>query len=72
MLLFIFSEIQQPCSVIQPSEAKFWEQVKVEFVTEESDKPEAPTVLLEHRISWRSKRKYNIAKYFHSDIDVYM
>ena len=46
------------CSVIQPSEAKFWEQVKVEFMTEESDDPEAPTVLLEHRISWRSKRKY--------------
>ena len=58
MLLFVFSEIQQPRSVIQSSEAKFWEQVKVEFMTAELDDPEAPTVLLEHRISWRSKRKY--------------
>ncbi len=43
--------------MIQPSEAKLWEQVQVEFMTEESDDPEAPTVLVEHSISWRSKRK---------------
>lgn len=44
-------------SVVQPSEAKFWEQVKVEFMTEESDDPDDPTVIIEHRISWCSKRK---------------
>lgn len=43
--------------MVQASETKFWEQVEVEFMTEESDDPDDPTVIIEHWISWRSKRK---------------
>ena len=42
--------------MVQPSETKFWDQVKVEFMTEESDDPDDPTAIVEHQISWHSKR----------------
>lgn len=38
--------------MVQPSETKFWDQVKVEFMNEESDDPEDPTAIVEQQISW--------------------
>ena len=43
--------------VVRPAEMKYWEQLRLEYMTEESDDSSDPTVIIEHRSKWRSPRK---------------
>ena len=46
--------------VVKPSEMKHWNQLTLEYMTEESDDPEDESVIIEHRLQWRSESKYCI------------
>ena len=46
-------------SMVQSSENKYWEQLTLEYMTEESDDSDDPAVIVEHQFPWRSQRMCN-------------
>lgn len=37
--------------------SKYWKYIDVFYMTEESDDPENPNTIVEHKLSWRSRSK---------------
>jgi hypothetical protein len=37
---------------------KFWHKLSLAYVTEESDDPDNPNGIVEHKLLWRSKSKF--------------
>ena len=40
--------------MVQEEEMKYWKQLSVEFMSEESDDPDDPSVIVIHPLCWRS------------------
>ena len=55
---FFTQKLTNRASVIHQSEVKMWDQITLDIMTEESDDPDDPSVIVEHKATWRSKRKY--------------
>ena len=43
--------------MVKPNELKHWNQLTLDYMTEESDDPEDDSVIVEHRLQWRSESK---------------
>ncbi len=37
---------------------KYWQHITLAYLTEESDDPDNPNGIIEHKIAWRSHGKY--------------
>ena len=45
--------------MVKPEElAKFWHKLSLSYVTEESDDPDNPNGIIEHKLLWRSQSKF--------------
>ena len=40
--------------VVRENERQYWEPLSLDFMTEESDDDNDPTVIVEHKLPWRS------------------
>ena len=58
-MLFL-QKFQNRALVVRQNEKKFWDSLTPAFVTEESDDSEDPSVIVEHKLSWRSQGDYII------------
>ena len=47
-------------SVILNEEIKYWNDLSLEFMTEESDDEDDRNCIIEHKLPWRSTGMYNI------------
>ena len=45
-------------SMVKPSEMVYWKQLTLEYMTEESDDPDDSSLIVEHKLQWRSQSKY--------------
>ena len=41
--------------MVKKEEMKYWEQLSLSFMTEESDDENDPNCIIEHKLTWRSK-----------------
>ena len=44
--------------MVQEAEAKYWKQLGIEYMTEESDDPTDPNAIVIHPLPWRSESEY--------------
>lgn len=51
-------KFQRRTSVVSKVEMeKYWKHLSIAYVTEESDDPDNPNGLIEHKLQWRSESK---------------
>ena len=53
-LLLKLQKFDNRKSVILNEEVKYWDDLSLEFVTEESDDEDDPNCIIEHKLPWRS------------------
>jgi hypothetical protein len=56
---FYTQKFERRSSVVKQEELeKFWHKLSLAYVTEESDDPDNPNGIVEHKLLWRSKSKF--------------
>ena len=50
-------------SVIRDEELKYWEQLSLDYMTEESDDASDPNCIVEHKLPWRSSGRLTYIPY---------
>ena len=49
-------------SMVKPSEMVHWKQLTLEYMTEESDDPDDSSLIVEHKLQWRSQSNVLLVK----------
>ena len=58
VVIEFLQKFQRRTSVVNKGEMeKYWQYLSITYVTEESDDPDNPNGLVEHKIEWRSDSK---------------
>ena len=56
-------------SVILDEELKYWEQLSLDYMTEESDDARDPNCIIEHKLPWRSVGRLTYIVHISSSTD---
>ena len=64
-LMLSMQKYDNRSQVVTEREKKYWEQLSVACMTEESDDPDNPAQLVVHKLPWRSQSKYSGVCYVH-------
>ena len=58
-MLHLLQKFENRALVVMESETKYWCQLTVDFMTEESDNDDDGNLLVVHQLQWRSKSMCN-------------
>ena len=77
MHTLIRQKFQRRTSVVTKGEMeKYWQKLSLLYVTEESDDPDNPNGIIEHKLRWRSQSKFineiSVITHNNSDLTVFV